>query len=625
MSMTAEIGIDVGEAQQAIEQFTSLITEFADHLRELGKNLGHHMFDDVERRAETMGHALKHHASAARGELDSLAESAGKVSSALNHEGGESWGMGYKSIAIGAGLAATAAAAAAVVINKSFAQGSKDQTMRVKLEAQVGDTSKTQALIAGLQGFSLKNSMFKTEDLAKDATRLVNMGKSAEEIPGILKRVGDVAVGTANDIGEIAKQFVEISGKSQVFTKDLDALQSKGIPVTEALAKAMHKSKEEVEALARQGALTGANITSAFDQMTSAGGRFHGMMARESRTTAGLMETIKKETAAIWSELGQPINDVFAVKLQADVEWVKTLHGWARKAGEALADTARVGIATWEALDFSQMFAGLRAGTLIAFKDGINFLWNGINGTGAALRVEFSSASQVLIATFQYISRPEIWNGMRTAFSAAADRLKAAGYDMAATIHEVIAKIPGNSVGDTASKERAAARDLIARASQKEQQNTPFAPLGEQIAKIMRDGAVAAANAFHEQASKAGVFDTSKEIDELSKLGTKIAAKISEVEAAKLKSLPQILKPEAGDASAPKSRAGLGGFASAVNLVMGRSVHEQILTETQKQTEAIKQQTKATQETGKKLDDLLRRFEPKVSRRPGFDTPSFSF
>lgn len=630
--MLGSMGLDISAAQDAIQKITEAASRLADHFRETGANLGHHMFGNVEHHAEKMSEAIKHHARHAHKEIHNLAGATSHLNSSLSgsHSVAQGVASRFTTLALSA-AAATAAVTATItaLTAKAFSQGSKDQSVQVKLEAQVGDTNAAKALIADLQKFALRNSMFNRDDLVKDATALINLGTAAKDIPAIFAAVGDIAVGTDNKILDLAKAYVEASAKSSLFAKDLEAFQDKGVPVTQALAASMHKSTAQVLALAAAGKISGKDLSAAFAQMTAAGGRFHGAMDRQSRTTEGLMATIKKEIGAIWTELGKPVNDVIAIKLKADVDWAKTLHEWARRAGEMLAKAAQVGIAAFQELTFGDSIKALGASLAIAFKSSVNVLWAGLRATVSAFGTAFGEVVTSIINLFRNLPLAlNVAKGLITAADAFGNRLMYVGNAFLADFLRGLAKVPGfgGALKPFVPVFGAASEIYRQRSESTKDSVSLLVPAidallaGIKSAASFTDSAGRIAASFKDTWSKTpGVFDTKSELDILKGLGARIAARITAIENDRLKNLGPVLKKDKHDEEDKEAKTRLPGgrFAQAVNALMGRSVHELILTEAQKQTAEAKKQTNELEKQTKRLDDIqsaLEKPQPRTAR-----------
>jgi len=119
-----------------------------------------------------------------------------------------------------------------------------------------------------------------------------------------------------------------------------------------------------------------------------------------------------------------------------------------------------------------------------------------------------------------------------------------------------------------------------------------LAPIFEQVGQRVTEMVGNVGDAFTENFAKAApVFDTQEEQDRLQEVGRKIAERArlnAENQPAKpvQATVPQATPPSFGSDKAG-ARLAPGLFASAVNLIMGRSANELILDESKKQTSKL--------------------------------------
>jgi tape measure domain-containing protein len=97
-----------------------------------------------------------------------------------------------------------------------------------------------------------KNSKFNVGDLDNVAETLLTMGYSAEEIPAMLRSIGDAAEGTGKDAAgmqAIADVLGKIKQTGAVSSKDLTALAQQGIPIYDILAQKMCVTNDELKGM----------------------------------------------------------------------------------------------------------------------------------------------------------------------------------------------------------------------------------------------------------------------------------------------------------------------------------------------------------------------------------------
>jgi tape measure domain-containing protein len=511
---------------------------------------------------------------------------------------------------IAAGLAA---AGLAGIVGKSMSAGRDDETRRVKFEAIVGDTGKAKTALEELRSFANIAPGQTFSSLVDETKQLVTQGHGVEQITAAFRKVGDVATGTESSVSELAKMWLELKAKGSVSLADLNGMMGKGIPIIDALATTMGKPAGQIAALVQAGKIGMPELEAAWDSLSAAGGRFHGAMDRIGGTTEGAMERIKKEMGGVFSELGKPINDLMSEKLKGNVEWAKSLHEKAKEIGQAFAEAARFIIAAYQEMGSAEGSKLVGGALTAAFQMAVNELHAGLIGAAQAFGSMFGTTIQSLMSIFADMQHREFWAALGNTFLGIANGFRAAMLDGVAAILEGLKRAPGigRMVGDMPDALRDKASQMRTDAAEEWRDGKAgLKPYIDSYTELLKDSAIRAADAFKAgRGSAKDVFNV--DMADLEKLRGNILERMKKNQEATEHHNAPIVKKAPGkgeDEAAPvKARASVGAFAQAVNFIMGRSVHEMILTENQKQTVELQKQTKAAQDAAKDLRDIKAR------------------
>jgi len=161
-------------------------------------------------------------------------------------------------------------------------------------------------LLAELRAFAAETP-FEFPELRDAARSLVAFGVSAGQVPDTLRRIGDIASGIGQPIGEIAELYGKAKVQGRLFAQDINQLTGRGIPIIQQLAAQFGVADSEVRKLVESGQISFANLEQAFISMTSTGGQFAGMMAAQSETLAGRWSTLKDNVGALALEMGEAL------------------------------------------------------------------------------------------------------------------------------------------------------------------------------------------------------------------------------------------------------------------------------------------------------------------------------
>jgi phage tail tape-measure protein len=128
--------------------------------------------------------------------------------------------------------------------------------------------------------------------------------------------------------------------------EDINQLTGRGIPIIQELAKRFGVAESEVRKMVETGKVEFENLDAAFDALTSTGGKFSGMMERQSRTIAGMWSSLKDNFNALLRDMATPVTVALQPKLQELLGWM-TANG--PKVQKTLTDLTQSVMALAEA------------------------------------------------------------------------------------------------------------------------------------------------------------------------------------------------------------------------------------------------------------------------------------
>lgn len=144
-------------------------------------------------------------------------------------------------------------------------------------------------------------------EISTAARQLLAFGGSADTVVDELRMLGDIAAGTGQPLGELSELYGKAKVQGRLFGEDINQLTGRGIPVIGALAKEFKVSESKVKGLVEQGKIGFPELQRALASMTGDGGKFSGMMAEMSQTTAGKFSTFVDNVKLLGVELGTQV------------------------------------------------------------------------------------------------------------------------------------------------------------------------------------------------------------------------------------------------------------------------------------------------------------------------------
>lgn len=467
--------------------------------------------------------------------------------------------LGAAALKATATIAATGAAVAAAGIAagafKAVKLAADMETLSVAFKTLIGDAGLATKTLDELKQLGAETP-FEFPELADAGRSLIAFGISAGDVTETLRKIGDVSAGVGAPIGEIAEIFGKAKVAGTLFSEDINQLTGRGIPVIQEFAKQLGVSESEVKAMAAAGKITFPMLEKAFGDLTSDGGKFHEMMAAQSKTTNGLFSTLKDTIGEALTEMGKPINDALRPLLGQAIEMVKALipmavemgakvgamleklgsmdlAALAQRAGDALKVAVNWSLQLIEdvvywgetflhwikiagvaiaALFTPSFWASVGYSAQALFMDMGNYAIGFLNGLKDGWIQFVISSFKLWVSVFKEFMKPDFWSGLLDVFKGIAFGFASAILDAVAKGLELIEKIPGvkRFLGDNSGKlrEMAAGFDEKSKASMDEGADT-LSPIFDRIGQKALEAAGEVGNAFKDGFEKgSGTFDS---------------------------------------------------------------------------------------------------------------------
>lgn len=273
-----------------------------------------------------------------RRELDSTNKSLEKQAFDFEKLGGQLTKFGG---ALSLGVTAPLTALAGVGV----ASAMQLETFATSLNVLIGEAEAANQVFEELYEFSAVVP-FDWRALTEGTRTLAAFGIEADAIVDTLSMLGDVAAGTQSRIEDMAEIYgrVQVTGRASM--QEINRLAQRGVPVYTELANILGVTAAEVRELVSAGMIGFPEIEQLFHNLTSAGGKFHGMMEAVSSTTQGRLNTLRDTFEQVTDLIGEallPTVNRLIGAAQAATDWFINLdegaQGFAIALGMVLAGT----------------------------------------------------------------------------------------------------------------------------------------------------------------------------------------------------------------------------------------------------------------------------------------------
>jgi phage-related protein len=173
---------------------------------------------------------------------------------------------------------------------------------RVVLGTMIGDQEKANKIIHDLD-YSPVSDFYGTAKAIGGLQGMVTFGMQAEEASDVLTRLGDIAQGNSEAFVSMSQNMGQVFAKGKADATDLKQFVMQGFDVVGEIAKQSGKSRAEIE----KAGVTYQQTADALKMLTSEGGKYYGMLAKQADTITGIGNQFKSLFAATGETIGTSV------------------------------------------------------------------------------------------------------------------------------------------------------------------------------------------------------------------------------------------------------------------------------------------------------------------------------
>ena len=231
-----------------------------------------------------------------------------------------------------------------IVGNMVDLAASFEQT-KISFEVMLGSAEKANAMVAQLDEFS-NVTPFTPEQVNENAKMLLNFGIAADSILPSLQALGDVSGGNAEKFSRLSLAFGQVSSQGRLMGQDLLQMINAGFNPLQEISAMTGKSMAQLKDEMSKGLISFDMVNAAFIRATSEGGKFFGMMQKQSETWNGLKSTLEGLRNAALRSIGEIIMKALKPLLKALIPIIKSFVEWSKtQKGMAVLKVVLVGLA----------------------------------------------------------------------------------------------------------------------------------------------------------------------------------------------------------------------------------------------------------------------------------------
>lgn len=205
--------------------------------------------------------------------------------------------------------AVTAASTAIVALGKiGLDYNSQMEQYTTNFTTMLGSQEAAVQKVEELKKFAASTPL-SMDDLAKGTQTLLAFGVESENSTGILRQLGDIALGDADKMQRLSTAFGKATAAGKVTGDTVQQMIDAGWNPLIQISQSAGETMEETQKRMSAGAVSVEELQSAMEAVTSGTGQFAGGMESASHTTQGLISTLKDNARALVGEVFMPISD----------------------------------------------------------------------------------------------------------------------------------------------------------------------------------------------------------------------------------------------------------------------------------------------------------------------------
>lgn len=178
------------------------------------------------------------------------------------------------------------------------------QSIQIALNTILGSEAEATKLFDQLKDTAAKTP-FDLNGVASGAKQLLAYGESADTVNDTLIKLGNIAAGLSQPLGDIVYLYGTTMTQGRLYTQDLNQFTGRGIPMIRELAKEFGVAESEVKKLVESGKVGFPEVQKVINNLTSETGMFYNLMEKRSQAVTGKISNLEDAWSVALDEMGK--------------------------------------------------------------------------------------------------------------------------------------------------------------------------------------------------------------------------------------------------------------------------------------------------------------------------------
>lgn len=211
------------------------------------------------------------------------------------------------------------------------------ENLSISFETLLGSKDKATQFFGELREYAV-NTPLMLNDLAGGAQTMLGFNIEAEKVIPTLKQIGDISMGDRDRFNSLVLAFSQMSATGKLMGQDLLQMINAGFnplaTISEKTGKSIGQLKDEMSA----GAISSEMVAQAFADATAEGGKFHGMLDKQSKGLKGQISNLEGAIDDMFNAMGEKSEGILTGSVEVASELVKNYEA----VGKALMSLVAV-------------------------------------------------------------------------------------------------------------------------------------------------------------------------------------------------------------------------------------------------------------------------------------------
>jgi tape measure domain-containing protein len=235
--------------------------------------------------------------------------------------------LGSKLSSFGSSLTVGLTAPLVLLGKQLFTNAASFEQIAVSFEVFTGSAEVAKNMLGQLKEMALKSPM-QFQDITKGAQVLLGYGLTAEQVIPITERLGDISGGNSDKFQRLSLAFGQVNAAGRLMGQELRQMINAGFNPLQAMSDKTGESMASLTKRMHDGQVSVQEVADAMLSATSLGGRFYGMLDKQSQTLQGQFNKLSESVTFAFAEIGKSLADAggvqqFFLYLSSTIETLK--------------------------------------------------------------------------------------------------------------------------------------------------------------------------------------------------------------------------------------------------------------------------------------------------------------